>query len=536
MQKKYYSLFVIALGSFLAWYLFSRASMLSMTHDESGTTDLAVVPVLDIMFSPAQFQTANNHILHSLLMKFSILMFGYKEWAVRLPNLLSFFIYFAAAVYLVQQLSSNLWMRAASLVILCSVPYLLDFFALARGYGMANAFGMAAGVLLFAYFHNQKKKFLLLSFICAALAAYSNFTWLNLYLGLWATANLFTLLYRTNKEESLFSSLFKVNLYPLLTVALLALISFKPISFLRTKDEFKWGAVNWSDSFHTFINDLLYGQKIPPFSGELSHKLLFYGLPVLLLLGTGIAAWNHFNQSREETVSSKSVLFFSSLLLIIVLGTVLQKHLLDTFYIDGRKATIYIPALVCFFVSLLSYAEEHFPGRGKALMYLSGFAAILQFGFTFNLSTCREWWYDANSKEAIYFICKDSSVNDKKVALNWLFAPSFSFYNNHQLNQCIAGVIKTNEPNPYANANYCYVIGDEIKSVPPEFRIVKRYFWDRFLLKKDMAAFELEKQSIIKRDSAAFAGLSYEDQQRKVVEQLVQQRQQSNWNDVNWKE
>ncbi|MBY0479131.1 MAG: hypothetical protein K2Q24_15895 [Chitinophagaceae bacterium] len=86
MKKKTYYISLLALRCFLFFYVLKRAALLSLTHDESATTDLVAVPLNEIMFSPNQFQTANNHILHSILMKWSVLFFGWKEWSIRLPG------------------------------------------------------------------------------------------------------------------------------------------------------------------------------------------------------------------------------------------------------------------------------------------------------------------------------------------------------------------------------------------------------------------------------------------------------------------
>ena len=173
------------MGILLFSYIFLRAAILSLTHDESATTDLVSVPLTDIMFAPNQFNSANNHVLHSIFMKCSVLIFRWKEWSIRLPNVLLFILYYSAAVWYMHRLSKNLFIRIAGIFILCAVPYLLDFFSLARGYGMANSFSLPAFVLLVAFFQYAEKKYLLLSFCLAALAVYSNFTWLNVYLGLW---------------------------------------------------------------------------------------------------------------------------------------------------------------------------------------------------------------------------------------------------------------------------------------------------------------------------------------------------------------
>jgi hypothetical protein len=537
MQKKIYLGSVILLGAFFTWYLFTRSALLSMTHDESGTTDMVVVPVIDIMFSSSQFQTANNHILNSILLKASVLLFGYKEWAVRLPNVLSFLLYFISALWLLQRLTKNNRLRIVGIFILCSVPYLLDFFALARGYGLANTFGMAALVLLAEYFYSSRRKFLLFSFVAAALASYSNFTWLNLYLGLWAVTNLAGFFF-DKKEDGYLKWFFWLNIFPAAVVSALALLSYKPISFLRTKDEFKWGAVTWQDSFHTFLNDVLYGQSLPLLNSSNSHLLLKLAIPALVLL-VSVFLIRHVLKTGKKEINSfavKTIFVFTSLLLIIVTGTILQKHLLNTFYIDGRKATIYIPVLLCILVSGLVWLYEKNKMAGSITTAFFFVCFLAQFTLTFNFKNCREWWYDATSREAVEYIIQQPQNSGKKVAVNWLFRPSFQFYNQHHHNNRISKIVKTQEKEELKEIDFYYVVGDEIRSVPPSFKIVKRYFWDRFLLQNDTVAYTRSKLQLIQQQPEQFLNLSTEQQLNKADSVLQQQRQQLNWNDLLWKE
>lgn len=537
MFKKSYIIFVTALGLFFMCYLFQRASLLSMTHDESGTTDMAVVPALEIMFSPLQFQTANNHILNSLLMKLCVWLFGYKEWAVRLPNVLSFLLYFSSSVWLMNRLTKDLFIRIAGIFILCSVPYLLDFFALARGYGLANAFGMAAIVLLAEYFYSGKRKMLLFSFTGAALASYSNFTWLNLYLGLWAVVNISFVFFR-RKEKIILKDLIQINLYPLAVVIALALLSYKPISYLRTKDEFKWGAITWKDSFHTFLNDVLYGQKLFFLDASQSHNLLKLGIPAFILLLSILLGWYFIKKQKQgdNRFPAQAIFLFAFLILTIVAGTVLQKHLLNTFYIDGRKATLYIPILLAVLVATLSFVHHKNKTYGTAATALFLFCFAAQFIVCFNFKNCREWWYDASSKDAALYIGTKTTIPEKTVAVNWLFRPSFQFYNDHHLNKQISKIVKTEEKDQLNDIWFYYVIGDEIRVVPPQYKIVKRYFWDRFLLQKDETFYQARREEFILDNSTFLANLTRQQQFEKADSALLHQRQQLNWNDLMWKD
>jgi hypothetical protein len=534
MQKKTYYLALTGMGLLFLWYLFRRAALLSMTHDESGTTDLAVIPLAEIMFSPKQFQTANNHILNSLLMKVSITILGYKEWAVRLPNVLSFVLYFSAAALLMQRLTPHYWLRLGGVLILCSAHYLLDFFSLARGYGMANAFGLCAVVALVLYSQEQKNKWLITSFVSAALACYANFTWMNLYLGLWTVLNLSLLVFPAG-EPSLIQRILKANIPPLVIALLLAAVSYRPISFLRTKEEFKWGAQNWMDSFQTFLADWLYGQKLLFLNGATSKQLLTIVVPLFLLVILALLIRHRITRKNNSFLHlpAKAVFITTTLLLVIVAGTVLQKQLLNTFYIDGRKASLYMPLLLALAVSCISWLEIKNRKAGQIASVSMVVVTGLLLAASLNFYQCREWWYDANSKEVAYTLSEQVPAG-ASIAVTWQFHPSLTFYNRHQLNNPIQSVTKTTEISNPESFDFYYVMGDDIRNVPPLYKPVKRFFWDRVLLRKDNAWYQ--QQLTEEMNKLQESGTATAELEAKATQILLEKRRNLQWDQLFWKD
>lgn len=534
MKKKIYPIVIFLMGLLLFSYVFQRAALLSLTHDESATTDLVSVSLADIMFSPSRFQTANNHVLHSLFMKWSVLVFGWKEWSIRLPNVLSFLLYYAAAVWYMHRVSKQITVRIAGVFIFCTVPYLLDFFSLARGYGIANAFSLAAFVMLTGYFHYNEKKYLLLSFCLSAFAVYANFTWLNVHLGLWLLMNAGTIIFsRKENGQSLITTMLQNNIYPLLISCLLALLIYKPISFLRKQDEFKWGAAEWITSFNNFINDLLYGHS---FAGNGKSSILIIAFCLLAAVLMAVLVFiKHLYRYRQHAFAafySKAGLLSLLLLLIIIMATVAQRYLLHTFYIDGRKATLYIPVLLCFITASASWLREKYNTAGNTAWALLSVIFIYQFCLSFNFKSCREWWYDASSRQAFQLICADTAPA-KKTAINWLFTHSFHVYNNHFYNHCIPSIVRTDAPaHELADVDYYYIIGDDIRNIHPVYKPVKRFFWDRFLLKKDTADYEKQITVTIQQYQVSFPSLPQYKLRAAADSILIKQRKELNWSSV----
>lgn len=169
------TLFVgIAAAFALVWiYVAIRADVLAFTSDEAssfgifhGVTDAA--------------SRANNQLLNTVLMQWSQDLFGESELALRLPNVLAFGLYAGGSLALL----ATLRQRAAILLgatLLLADPFLLDFFGLARGYGISLGFSaVALGAVA-----TRTRSPLRPALVCGAavVAFYASFASLNLVLG-----------------------------------------------------------------------------------------------------------------------------------------------------------------------------------------------------------------------------------------------------------------------------------------------------------------------------------------------------------------
>lgn len=90
------------------------------------------------------FDYANNHLLHSLAVRLAVSLTGTNsEFVIRLPNVLAAGLYLAATLAVLPHVR----FRRTFFIVCAGAPYLFDYFALARGYGMAAAL-MQAGLAL----------------------------------------------------------------------------------------------------------------------------------------------------------------------------------------------------------------------------------------------------------------------------------------------------------------------------------------------------------------------------------------------------
>lgn len=135
----YYGL--LAYCGFLFVTVLIRSIISGMTYDEAytyinfGIIDLFRIDTLRGLYGKANC-IANNHWLNSILINILHRIVGadYNEFIVRLPSLSFFVLYIVGMAY---GYKKKFYSLTAFVFFICNY-YLLEFYGLARGYGMAN--------------------------------------------------------------------------------------------------------------------------------------------------------------------------------------------------------------------------------------------------------------------------------------------------------------------------------------------------------------------------------------------------------------
>lgn len=171
----------------LAFLLFvlARAIRVPLTYDEAATYLRYIAPHTLPEFDAGplavfNFEVATNHFLSTVLAKLSTLVAGSSEVALRAPALLGYGLYLWFSARILRQLTTGT-IAVGGLLLLNVNPYLLDFFALSRGYGLSIGLMMAA---LHFFFTGRLGRTL----FCASAAVLAAFSMLTVYLGFVALA------------------------------------------------------------------------------------------------------------------------------------------------------------------------------------------------------------------------------------------------------------------------------------------------------------------------------------------------------------
>ncbi len=462
---------LLAIASLLIWcYTSYRSFSVPMTHDESSTwLSLRAVGFWESLQSPYYWTDANNHLLNTFLFQQAIVIFGQADWVVRLPNVLAHGLYLGASIYIISQLTSHPITGLAGWSLINLNPYFVEFFSIARGYGLAMGFLLLSLAFLIAFLQNSKWYIAVGIFLAAGLSILSNFTQFLFFAALWiAYFWILWIHFRFPIKRLLY-----FQLPPLIISSLLGVLLWRPIRWLQQSGEFEWGSNQLKDTFWQLTADSLYQQGY--FSGYTIH-IFFYSL--ILLTGFAIIK-GLFKQPNT---------FYNiiSLVLISILGIMMiQKEILGTEYLVNRKALLFVPIWgLLIFCFLLSVAKRK-ASLQKGILTLITLASIWHFSRTMNVKQAREWWFEKNTLHMLHYLEDQSKTQEPiKLGTHWMFHPAIAYYRATGKASFLEEVPYSKELQPNMDYEYYYVFKkDYEENWKKLYKLVQEYE-DTFLLKK----------------------------------------------------
>lgn len=418
-NKTLLSLTFLALLAGLFAYVLIRAHSLSFTHDESLSYTI-------IKGNQLWAVSANNHKMNTFLMDVCSRNFGDQEWSLRLPNVLAFLLYGVFAFLLLKDSRQPLLMFFGAALLLFH-PFLLDFFSLARGYGLSLGCMM---VSLYFFLRRTIRQYSYATFIIdfqcaivfAILAILANLSMVNFFI---AILGVFVLQYLVLAFRHLKISLRQHLAF--LSLLILAGFLFKEASALlfelHKADQLYVGEKSLEASLDALIKSILY---LSSYSVGVA-SLAKYSIIAILLGGLATVAFQRFLDSRLYKILGVT--------LLIILGFVLEHHLFGANYPVERTALMFIPL---FGLTLHCMCADWYEGlRPKfKIAYLAMLALLILLPITFhfasNLSwkyTCL-WQYDAHTKDAVLLLEKLPAEADRQLSISnsALFEPAINYY------------------------------------------------------------------------------------------------------------
>jgi hypothetical protein len=470
---KWSLLFVILGGLALSFYTHYRAAILSLTHDE------AVIYQLILSYSSGDiinYVIPQDHMINTLLMKFSSRLLPHTEYTLRLPNLIGHLLYIIFSILLLLRIK-NPHLLLAGFILLNFNPYLLDFFSVARGYGLSVSFMMVSLYYGFTFIQSRKIISLFSSFIFAMLAVLSVYTLLNYFIALCGIVLLMIVIWWIEEKFTLnkkFLSVSGIYIFVVAAcIAILYLILVEPLQRVQA-EQFIYQSKQanfYTGTIRPIIFRSIYNSDPLTAVNVISYSFLtVYALAFVMMVIMSI---------RRNFSFTKRLIFFSFIIsLVIVLSVSMQNELFNIRFVRNRMATFIAPLMVLTLIGLFEEFINRKTLRIPALILLYIFSALFLFNTIkhANVKWYLEWQYDASTREMLDDLCEDAASlpgQEIKLGIAWFHEPSVNFYSvNRKLDW-----LKKVDRNGY-NGDFDYFYVDNADSV-----LSKEIFRDKEIIK-----------------------------------------------------
>lgn len=362
-QDTFYKGVTVLLFSFLFLYVLLRAFLVDTLHDEIASYMFYFYQG-DYWGTSIQWD-ANNHLLNSFIGNMLYRVFGDNFFVFRLPNVLAFVLYFWATVRLTKNFTAP-WLKTTVLLALNTVPFVVEYFGNARGYGISLGFfawGLVHGL---AHLQVYSLRSLFLSYGFLVLAVSANLTLLNSvgFLGL-----IFFVYPLVNRQEAriAWKEFFLHAGFGLLLIpfVLFGLALSKTGALYYGSLDGLWDVTGKSLSRYV----LFYDADVLLYIWLVVFALVLLG-GILLLRARSFSNW------LREPALVFAALFFGNLIMALGMAEILEIN-----YPEDRTAMYLIPV----FILLLAHLFEHFK-KIRLLHWLFLFFPISFVGH-FNFST-----------------------------------------------------------------------------------------------------------------------------------------------------
>jgi len=413
---------IIGLGFFV--FVGYKSIFTSFTHDEAYSyNNIVGGSFMDIV--SYKFTTANNHMLNSVLMKWAEFIFGNSEWSLRMPNTIGHVLYLLFSFKLLKRLNVS-YLIIPFFLLLNANPYLLDFFSLARGYGLSIGLLMASLYFFYSYIEQQEVKYYKYALVFMGLSVFSSFVIIYVFIGLIISYNIIQLLKQGSSILNL-KTIVEINKPSLIGMSVVLIVLFEPVRKLTEAKQLYFGGETSfiHDSIGFLIGSLLhYGN----YSNSINTFILYSFLGLILLAGF-VSLMNLIDKKKLVVLSFTLVLLI--LLFTVFLTTTINHYLLGSKFIIQRTALFLFPIVILCLVFVLTYFYQ--TKKGKLLSV--GFSFCLAFLFSQHTQKCAnsysyfDWHYDINSK-GIMEALNQEHISKAKATMGAhpFFAPTANYY------------------------------------------------------------------------------------------------------------
>jgi len=414
-------IFYFTISILLFAYVAYRACTLSFTHDES-------LSYMILHGADNLTKTANNHFLNTNMMRMTSYLFGDSEFSLRLPNVLLFIIYLLGCYRILKQ-SENLWLFVSGTILLLLNPFVIDYFSLARGYGLSLGF-LVAGLYYFLRertnnysFHSIIRDFTI-SVTFATMALFANFSTINYFI---AVLLIFAIQYIriamngsgfSVKQHFIFTAGIVLSFIPLI-------IAVKRLLWLSGSQQLYFGSESFGFTISSIIMSSMFYNEY-----QLLIGIIKYAVIIIFSSGIMFIILNKLFYGPFMKITA--------LISAIICGLFIEHYLFGVKYPVERAAIYLIPLsgifMYYFASNIINFIDQKKQTLFSLLLCLTiSIPLCYNFISNLNLKYTYTWRYDAHTKDIIRIINESTGQvkgkkNKYKISNNWLMEPALNYY------------------------------------------------------------------------------------------------------------
>ncbi len=423
-----------------------------ITHDEAFSYEVYSSKNIKSILSFKEDVSANNHIVNTLFMKL-ISGIGFEQAGMlRLLSSISFLIFLISAFLMTKDekniASSSLYLFA------CCNPYLLDFFSMARGYGISFAL-MTLSLYLFLTFEDKNKNFW--SMQIATLGMLSNFN-LVYFWASFGILHLFQFVRTRNFETEILKKQIFTYLFPAISIFYLIVV------FKRLTEAQQLYFGGHSGIIEDLVNDqfwcIIYDKNYSRNSLFLS---IWHSVPILMILSSTLLAFFKEIRNKKSYKNWISVLF----ILVFSFFMIELNHRLSGSLYPIKRTGLFMSILLSIsFILMMKFLTE-IKYLKIPIIFISYISIGLLFYHTitsFDSKKYREVPYDSHHHEILAKL--QNEVKDEKTELdfsaNWQVGPALNFYKKTKF---LNWLPKTGRDKIRSNAKYLLVFDEDLENL-----------------------------------------------------------------------
>lgn len=403
-MKKYLNFYSVT-GILFFSYILIRSVTVGVTYDEAWTLmDFVPLNILQVLnCTPCD---ANNHIINTLLIKLVYLFTPDSLFWARVPNILAGLVYIGMGHRIASRFLPGYLGYALFLLLLVN-PFLLEFFSLARGYGLSLALMLTSIYQLLLFRQKGKVIHAFFALGWASLGVLSNFSLLNYWCG--ALLVMILLAFHLKSERRV---LLKIAGVALLWGFILLAIMYEPVRKL-----IQFGGLYYGGSFGFYqdtIGTLVSYSMYDPYPSEIATFIEGMLTAVfILVIMMGLLSL----RSLKEFMGSKAVMI-TVLTGTPILANITQHLLFDTLYLVSRTALFYYPLFILVFIFWIAEVRNRF-----AALSLKAVAATLAVLFSVNFLQHANfhktvtWEFDAHNREILEALQHKAEKENKRYVI-----------------------------------------------------------------------------------------------------------------------